>query len=359
MPIFLGDPVSDETAQDVLGILLVNLGTPDAPTTRAVRRYLSQFLSDPRVIELPRLIWWLVLNGVILQIRPRQSAKAYRKIWTDAGSPLLVISERQRAALEAQLRRGLGETVNVALGMTYGNPSIATALEALRRRRTRRLLVLPLYPQYSGSSTGSVFDAVTRALQRWRWVPDLRIISDYHDARGYIDELAASVKDFWKQKKGPRGHLLLSFHGIPRRYVENGDPYLSHCRATARLLGDALALREDEWTMSFQSRVGREEWLRPYTDETLAQWAESKNGPKNVDVVCPGFAADCLETLEEIAMQNRELFMDAGGESFEYVPALNDRPGHIEFLAELVERHCRGWLEAEETRNNFKARNHA
>ncbi len=359
MPRFVGDPVSEDDRQGILGVLLVNLGTPDAPTPRAVRRYLSEFLSDPRVIELPRLLWWLVLNGVILRIRPRRSASAYREIWTEKGSPLLVISERQQAALDAELKRRLGPDVTVALGMTYGNPSIAGALETLRRRGTRRLIVLPLYPQYSGSSTGSVFDSVARTLKRWRWVPSLRFISDYCDADGYIAELAKSIREFWKGKEGRRGHLLLSFHGIPRRYVDNGDPYHSECLTTARLLAEALGIGEHDWTVSFQSRVGREEWLRPYTDETLQQWGEGESGPKNVDVVCPGFAADCLETLEEIAIQNRELFLAAGGDALDYIPALNDRPGHIRFLADLVEQQSLGWPETEKTQDVVKARTHA
>lgn len=344
MPRFLGDPITENGKQGTLGVLLVNLGTPDAPTPSAVRRYLKQFLGDPRVIEFPRLLWWLILNGVILNLRPRKSSAAYKKVWTKDGSPLLFISERQKEALQRELSTRFGTGIRVALGMTYGNPSIFSALESLRAQKVRRLLILPLYPQYSGSSTGPVFDEVTRVLQQWRWVPATRFINDYYDSQGYISELAESVKDFWGQS-GERVHLLLSFHGIPKRYVAHGDPYLSQCHVTGQLLARTLDLGDKDWSLSFQSRVGREEWLKPYTDETLRQWG--RTGPRRVDVLCPGFAADCLETLEEIAMQNRDNFLNAGGESLGYIPALNERPGHIVFLADLIAEHCQGWPEVE------------
>ena len=342
MPRFIGDPITESAASGTLGVLLVNLGTPDAPTPGAVRRYLKQFLGDPRVIELPRALWWLILNGVILNVRPRKSAAAYRRVWTEEGSPLLLISQKQAQALQRELSSRFGEGIRLALGMTYGNPSIFSALESLRAQEVRRLLVLPLYPQYSGSSTGSVFDEVTRVLQRWRWVPSIRFVNDYYDAPGYISALADSVREFWSENTG-KGHLLLSFHGIPKRYVAQGDPYLSQCHVTGRLLAEKLELDEKDWSLSFQSRVGAEEWLKPYTDETLTEWGQS--GPKRVDVLCPGFAADCLETLEEIAMENRETFVEAGGESLRYIPALNERPQHIQFMADLVAHHCQGWPE--------------
>lgn len=342
MPRFIGDPIKEGANRGTLGVLVVNLGTPDAPTASAVRRYLKQFLGDPRVIELPRALWWLILNGVILNLRPRKSAAAYKRVWTEDGSPLLLISEKQAEALQRELSSRFGDGIRVALGMTYGNPSIFDALESLRAQEMRRLLILPLYPQYSGSSTGPVFDTVTKVLQRWRWVPAIRFVNDYYDAPGYIAALADSVKEFWSSHP-ERGHLLLSFHGIPKRYVAQGDPYLSQCHVTGQLLSEKLGLGEKDWSLSFQSRVGTEEWLRPYTDETLTQWGSS--GPKRVDVLCPGFAADCLETLEEIAMENRETFLEAGGESLRYIPALNDRPDHVAFMADLVAHHCQGWPE--------------
>ncbi len=329
-------------AAESTGILLVNLGTPDAPTTGAVRRYLKEFLWDPRVVEVPRALWWLILNGVILNIRPRRSAKAYESVWTNEGSPLLAISRRQTQALDRVLQKQFPGTVRLALGMRYGKPSIRAGLEALRREGARRLLVLPLYPQYSATTTGSVFDAVADALKTWRWVPELRIINHYHDDPAHIAALAACIRRHWESEG--RGQLLLfSFHGIPKRYFLNGDPYYCHCQKTARLTAEALGLEEGEWRVTFQSRVGREEWLQPYTDKTMK--ALPGEGITALDVVCPGFAADCLETLEEIAVENREYFLGAGGERYRYIPALNDDPAHIDALLGLILRHLQGWPE--------------
>ncbi len=326
-----------------LGVLLVNLGTPDAPTARAVRPYLAQFLWDPRVIELPRPLWWLVLHAVILRVRPARTAKAYRKIWTEEGSPLLVHSKRQLKALHAALSQRCPGPVKIALGMSYGSPSISDALTSLRKSNVRRLLILPLYPQYSATTTGSVFDAVTSELRRWRWLPEMRFVVQYHDHPGYIGALAGSIREHWEEH-GRGEHLLFSFHGLPRRCLAAGDLYHCQCHKTARLVAEALELDMSSWSLSFQSRVGREEWLRPYTDETLRRFAAQ--GPRNVDVVCPGFTVDCLETLEEIVQQNTEMFRGAGGEALNYVPALNDREKHIEFLADLVLEHAGGWPEA-------------
>jgi len=308
----------------------------------AVRRYLAEFLWDPRVIEMPRPLWWLILHAVILRIRPKRSAHAYSKVWTEDGSPLLHWSERQRKGLARMLEGAVPAPIHVALGMRYGKPSIAGALEDLRSANVRRLLVLPLYPQYSATTTASVFDAVADRLKCQRWIPEVRFINSYHDEGGYIDALAASVREFWASK-GRGDHLLMSFHGLPQRYLRAGDPYHCQCQKTARLLAETLFLKPEEWSISFQSRVGREEWLRPYTDERLVQLAGS--GVTKVDVVCPGFSADCLETLEEIAMQNAELFASSGGDSLQYIPALNARRDHLSFLTQLVLRHLQGWPE--------------
>jgi len=333
----------DHSSPERLGVLLVNLGTPEAPTKAAVRRYLKEFLWDPRVVEVPRPLWWLILNGVILNVRPRRSAHAYSTIWTEQGSPLLANSRAQQGALQIALEERLTGPVSVALGMRYGQPSIASALAELRDHGARRILVLPLYPQYSATTTASVFDAVTAELRRWRWLPELRFVNHYHDEPDYIAALADSVRRF-QRERGEPDRLLMSFHGVPKRYLLAGDPYHCECHKTGRLLAEALGLVPEEWTLSFQSRVGREEWLRPYTDETLRQWG--KDGVRKVQVICPGFSADCLETLEEIAMQNRETFLKAGGAEYDYIPCLNDDEVHINMLAGLVERHCQGWPEA-------------
>jgi ferrochelatase len=330
---------------DSTGVLLVNLGTPEAPTTASVRRFLKQFLSDPRVVELPRLLWWLILNGVILRIRPSRSAEAYSKVWTDEGSPLMLYSRELTDRVRERLEEQAPGFFRVELGMTYGEPSIAASIDKLRREGARRLLVLPLYPQYSGTTTASVFDAVTKKLRGVRWLPELRFINQYHDASGYIEALAASVREFWDEH-GRGSHLLLSFHGVPRYTLEGGDPYHCQCQKTGRLLAGKLGLGDDDWTLSFQSRVGRAEWLRPYTDETVTEMG--RKGVDKLDVICPGFSTDCLETIEEIAMQNAEFFEEAGGGSLRYIPALNARDDHVAMLAGLVERHAAGWSNAPE-----------
>lgn len=329
-------------AQEKLGILLVNLGSPDAPTPSAVRRYLAQFLSDPRVIEANRFLWWFALHGIILRIRPSRAAKAYKKVWTDNGSPLIHISKLQTLAIQKTLEERFRGHVIADLAMTYGNPSIESGLEALRKAGARRLLILPLYPQYSATTTGAVFDEVTRVLQGWRWLPDLRMINNYHDHPKYIEALANSIKKQWQEND--RGELLLfSFHGIPVRYINNGDPYFCHCQKTARLVADKLGLNPNEWKVVFQSRFGREPWLEPYCSVTLQEL--SKSGIKSVDLICPGFSADCLETLEEIQMENKTLFIEAGGETFNYIPCLNDSKEHISTLCEVLTAHMFGWPE--------------
>jgi protoporphyrin/coproporphyrin ferrochelatase len=331
-------------APEALGVLLVNLGTPDAPTTAAVRRYLAEFLWDPRVVELPRPIWWLVLHGVILRTRPARSARAYQAVWSLSGSPLLDGSQRLADALSQRLGKTLPGPIHLALGMRYGNPSIPSALARLRAANCRRLLILPAYPQYSATTTASTFDAVTRELSSWRWVPELRTINQYHDHPGHIAALAQSVRDHWDQH-GRSDRLLFSFHGIPKDYFLAGDPYHCQCQKTARLVAQALDLPQDAWALSFQSRVGTKEWLRPYTDETLKAWGAQ--GVGSVHAICPGFSVDCLETLEEIAVENRDYFLGAGGRNFAYIPALNDSPAQVEVLADLIRRHLAGWPEAE------------
>ncbi|WP_167632002.1 ferrochelatase [Mariprofundus ferrooxydans] len=327
----------DHNQQPAIGILLTNLGTPDAPTKAAVRTYLKEFLSDPRVVEQPRWLWWLVLNGVILNIRPAKSAAAYGKVWSDEGSPLLAISKRQRDKLEGALQQQLSgkqaAPVHIELAMRYGNPSIRAGLEALRAKNCRKLIILPLYPQYSATTSGSTFDAVAEVLCNWRRVPALNFIDSYHDDPAYIDALAASVRTYWQQH-GQSERLLMSFHGIPERYFKAGDPYPCHCQKTARLLREKLGLSEEQAHISFQSRFGREPWMQPYTDATLKQWG--KDGVASVDVICPGFSADCLETLEEVALENRDYFLEAGGSQYRYIPALNDSDAHIEALAQLL-----------------------
>jgi protoporphyrin/coproporphyrin ferrochelatase len=324
------------------GVLLVNLGTPDAPTAQALRPYLAEFLGDPRVIEYPRWLWRLILHGVILRIRPARSAHAYARVWTPEGSPLRVGSEKLAAALHTRLQHNQPGPVRVALAMRYGAPSVRTQIEQLQREGVRRLLVLPLYPQYSATSTGSVIDAVADTLKRLRWPPELRIVNDYHDDDSHIEALALSIEHWWAEH-GRGEKLLLSFHGIPQRYVDNGDPYFHQCQATARRLGARLGLDETQLVVSFQSRVGREPWLQPYTDLTVRRLAAE--GVKRLDVACPGFAVDCLETLEEIAMQNRDFFVEAGGETLRYIPALNDSAEQLASLSAIIARHTQGWPE--------------
>lgn len=322
-----------------IGILLVNLGSPEAPTPVAVRRYLAEFLSDSRVIEAPRWIWRPVLHGVILRIRPRRSAAAYASVWLPEGSPLLVYSRRQADALQQDLDLRFPAQYRVALAMRYGQPSVASGLECLRAAGCGRILILPLYPQYSATTTASVIDAVGSWLGTQRVIPELQWVNEYAEAPGYIAALAARVHAYWASN-GRGDRLLMSFHGLPQRYADLGDPYPAQCRATARALARALDLPDDRWAMAFQSRFGPSRWLEPYTDEVLSRWAG--NGVRTVDAVCPGFAADCLETLEEVALRYAEGYAQQGG-TLRYIPALNDAPEHIAFLADLVIGRTRGW----------------
>ncbi len=323
------DPLFHQSQPATTGVLLVNLGTPDAPTASALRRYLGEFLADSRVIEIPKIIWMLILHGIILRVRPKKSAAKYQTVWTPEGSPLLVISQRQSAAIQAQL----GDTAQVKLGMRYGNPSIQKALREFQKSGVRKIIVLPLYPQYAAATTGSTFDAVTRELQQWRFVPELHFINNYCDQPLFIDALAKSIQEDFDQHGKPE-KLLLSYHGMPKRNLELGDPYFCFCQKTTRLVAEKLGLTKDDYITTFQSRFGYAEWLQPYTDATLAELAEK--GIKNVAIVSPAFSADCLETLEELAVESREIFMHAGGTDYRYIPALNDRSDHINALTTII-----------------------
>ena len=325
-----------------IGILLINSGTPLAADAGAVRAFLARFLTDPRVVELPRALWLPLLYGLILPFRPARVARKYRRIWSAAGSPLRDLSDRLRAELANALAQRMLAPLSVEAGMLYSAPDVAGALRRLRAGGAQRLLVLPLFPQYCGATTGAAHDQVSSELRRWRALPDVQLVADYHDDPGYIEALRASVAAHW-QAHGRTAHLLISFHGIPERYCERGDPYFERCHATARLLADELLLRDGEWSVSFQSRFGRAEWLKPYTLTVLA--GMPARGVREVSVVCPGFAVDCLETLEEIDIENRAAFMHAGGQRFEYVPALNASSAHAHCLAELIAQRCQGWTD--------------
>jgi len=341
-------PFAHDRAPKV-GVLLVNLGTPDAPTPAAVRRYLAEFLTDPRVVEIPSAVWRPILHGIILRTRPSQSAKKYALIWTKDGSPLLVHSLKQKALLQGFVGQRLkaaglpSDFAPVELGMRYGAPTIAGALDKLRAADCDRILVVPLYPQYAASSTGSAHDAVCDYLKRTRRVPALRTIDAFHDEPAYIKALAQNANDYWV-KHGRPDFVVLSFHGLPRRTLELGDPYHCQCHKTARLLAAELGLEARHCAVTFQSRFGRAEWLKPYTADTLI--ALAREGKGRVDVICPGFVADCLETLEEIGIEGRQAFLRAGGKDFHVIPCLNEHPRWIAALAELVQRNLAGWLSA-------------
>lgn len=320
-------------------LLLVNLGTPAAPTPAAVRRYLAQFLSDPRVVDRPRWLWWPILHGIVLRVRPRRSARAYRQIWTDAGSPLAIHTAALADAVRTRLDAD-GDGLLVRHAMRYGEPSIARVLAELAGAGIGRLLVVPLFPQYSASTSGSALDAVARELRAWRRLPELRWVRDYHDDPAYIDALARSVEAF-RRERGAAPYLLLSFHGLPERQVAAGDPYRDQCMATAQRLAARLGLDARRIGVAFQSRIAGEPWLAPHTDRVLRELPG--RGCDHVQVLCPGFAVDCLETLEEIALRNRQDFLAAGGTRFEYIPALNAEPAHAALVAGIARRHAQGW----------------
>jgi ferrochelatase len=339
---FLPEPPHAHGTPARTAILLVNLGTPEAPTRAAVRRYLKEFLSDPRVVEIPRLPWWLILNGIILNLRPSKSAAKYAQIWGQDGSPLRAHTERQAKLLRGFLGAQGHPGLIVDFAMRYGEPPVASVLANLKRQRCERILLLPLYPQYAASTTATALDAVSDCLRRTRNVPELRMVKHFHDHPGYIAALAEGVRRHWEQYGRP-DKLLMSFHGLPRYTLERGDPYHCECQKTARLLAQALALTPEQYQLSFQSRFGRAEWLQPYTAATLAQWGAQ--GLRRVDVVCPGFVADCLETLEEIGMEGRAEFLNAGGKEFHAIPCLNESDAWIRALAQIALEHVRGWGE--------------
>jgi ferrochelatase len=328
-------------SEGVVGVLLANVGSPEAPTPEALRRYLAEFLADPRIIDWPRWLWLPVLHAIVLNTRPRRSARLYQRIWTADGSPQLATLRQQAAGVLSRLEGRLGAPVPVAVGMRYGQPSIAAGLRALRAAGARRVLVFPLFPQFSGTTTASTFDAVFAEVRRWPAPPELVHIQHYYDHPSYQRALAGSVQRFWAAHGRPE-RLLISCHGIPRRYAAAGDPYPQHCEATAEALARALDLAPDQWQLAYQSRFGPEAWLKPFTDKTLAAWGGAGLG--RVDVVCPGFSADCLETLDEIAHECRRTFCEAGGGELRYIPALNAESAHLDALAEIAAEALEGWL---------------
>lgn len=326
-------------AEPPTAVLLCNLGTPDEPTAPAVRRYLAEFLSDPRVVEIPRLLWWPILHGIILRVRPKKSAAKYASIWTPEGSPLKLWTEKQARLLAGYLGER-GHRVAVRSAMRYGNPSVASVLDELKTAGAARVLVLPLYPQYSGPTTASIVDAVAAWAQSTRALPELRFVNRYHDDPGYIGALAKRVQDHW-QRHGRPDKLVMSFHGVPQRTLLLGDPYHCECLKTGRLLAERLQLKPEAWTVTFQSRFGKARWLEPYTEPTLR--ALAAQGVARVDLICPGFVGDCLETLEEIGIEARDAFLAAGGKAFNYIACLNDQHEWISALADISLRHLQGW----------------
>jgi len=328
---FVGEEDFRHQTPQKIGVLICNLGTPASYRTKDVRRFLRQFLSDGRVVEIPKIIWWFILNGLILTLRPSKSAKLYKSVWTKEGSPLLVLSKK----LIQKIKLISGDHCEVELAMRYGNPSMEDALLSLKNKNCRKLIVLPMFPQYSGTTTGSIFDEVTRVLSKWRWVPSLNFVNSYHDNDDYIDALADSISG--QIKKASPQKIVFTYHGIPKRNFDLGDPYQCYCQKTTRLVAEKLNLKEDDYMTTFQSRFGPAEWLKPYTSDTME--ALPSKGIKNVLVVAPAFSVDCLETIEEIDQENKEIFLKAGGEKFTYVPCLNDSDGQVNFFKKLIDKH--------------------
>jgi ferrochelatase len=345
MAYFNPEPKYQHGDQLKIGILLANLGTPDAPNAAALRPYLRQFLSDRRIVEIPRLIWWFILNGIILLIRPGKSAEKYASVWTDEGSPLLVHAKKQAQLLRGFLSQKINSPFAVALGMSYGNPSMASAIAELKAQHCNRILIFPLYPQYAASSTASALDAVWRELLKTRTMPAIRTINHYHDHPAYIAALAESVREHWRMNGGKPTKLIMSFHGVPKFHLMNGDPYHCECHKTARLLAEALELTQEEYQLAFQSRFGKQEWLKPYLANTLEQLGKAKT--PRVDVICPGFSSDCLETLEEIAMEGKHIFQTNGGGDYHYIPALNESDTWIHAMTTIALENLQGWVSAD------------
>ncbi|MDD2885208.1 MAG: ferrochelatase, partial [Dechloromonas sp.] len=342
MPRYLPEPPHRHGNASGTAVVLVNLGTPEAPTAPALRRYLKQFLSDPRVVEIPKPLWWLILNGIILNLRPKKSAAKYASVWLPDGSPLRVHTEHQAKALQIALNER-GHHITVTSAMRYGEPALPRVLSHLKAQGIQRILILPMYPQYAASTTATVIDEAAQWLLQTRNQPEMRFVRNYHDDPGYLTALEKSVRQHWQQQ-GPlpeNGRLLISFHGLPKRSLDLGDPYFCECHKTGRLLAERLGLAKEQYEICFQSRFGKAEWLQPYTAPTLQAWG--KAGLQRVDVICPGFTADCLETLEEIAMEGRHDFQRAGGGDYHYIPAVNASTAWIKALGDLCERHLGGW----------------
>ncbi len=339
------EPKYEHGDQPKVGILLANLGTPDAPTAVALRPYLRQFLSDRRIVEIPRAIWWLILNCIILVIRPKKSAEKYAQVWIKEGSPLLVHAQKQAQLLRGFLSLKIKSPFVVELGMSYGKPSIQSAIDKLKAQHCDRILVFPLYPQYAASSTASTLDAVWRILLKTRNMPAIRTIKHYHDHPDYIAALAISVREHWRINGGKPAKLVMSFHGVPKFHLLKGDPYHCECHKTARLLAETLALNKNEYLIAFQSRFGKQEWLKPYLENVLQTLGKAKT--QRVDVICPGFSSDCLETLEEIAMEGKHIFQSNGGGEYHYIPALNENDAWIHAMTEIALENLQGWVSPE------------
>lgn len=328
---FVGEEDFKHQNRQKTGVLICNLGTPETYKTKDVRRFLRQFLSDGRVIEIPKIIWWFILNGIILTLRPSKSAKLYKSVWTKEGSPLLVLSKK----LTEKLKKSVGDSCEVELAMRYGNPCMESALMSLKNKNCRKLIVIPMFPQYSGTTTGSIFDEVARVLSKWRWVPSLSFVNSYHDHPEYINALADSLSNHIKNNSPQK--IIFTYHGIPKRNFDLGDPYQCYCQKTTRLVAEKLNLEDDTYITTFQSRFGPAEWLKPYTSDTMGELPLQE--VKNVLVVAPAFSVDCLETIEEIDQENKEIFLKAGGEKFTYAPCLNDSSGQVNLLKAIIDKH--------------------
>ena len=328
---FVGEEDFKHQNRQKTGVLICNLGTPETYKTKDVRRFLRQFLSDGRVIEIPKIIWWFILNGIILTLRPSKSAKLYKSVWTKEGSPLLVLSKK----LTEKLKMSVGDSCEVELAMRYGNPNMESALMSLKNKNCRKLIVIPMFPQYSGTTTGSIFDEVARVLSKWRWVPSLSFVNSYHDQPEYINALADSLSNHIKNNSPQK--IIFTYHGIPKRNFDLGDPYQCYCQKTTRLVAEKLNLEDDTYITTFQSRFGPAEWLKPYTSDTMGELPLQE--VKNVLVVAPAFSVDCLETIEEIDQENKEIFLKAGGEKFTYAPCLNDSSGQVNLLKAIIDKH--------------------
>ncbi|MBX2849370.1 MAG: ferrochelatase [Acidiferrobacterales bacterium] len=329
---YIGQQSDVKNSTSKVGVVLANLGTPDRPVCPGLRKYLGEFLMDPRVIEIPKLLRLILVKGIIVNFRSHKSAATYREIWTEQGSPLLLNSQQ----LGDKVASTLGKDFSVQVAMRYGNPSIADALKSLHEQGIRKLVVIPMYPQYSGSTNGSTFDAIASALSKQRWVPDISFVSAYWQNASYIKAVGDSINNHWDQH-GRSQKLIMSFHGVPKKYIVKGDPYQHQCQQSAKAIANYLGLNDNEWQLVFQSRFGAEEWLQPYCDQTLKQLPSQ--GIKSIDVVCPGFSADCLETLEEIKGENQEYFMQAGGNKFHYIPCLNGTDAHAKLMSEIILNH--------------------